>query len=228
MPGRVMLIGGNEFGRESTPLLSRLLRAAGPDAPRVTVLPTAADNPRKAARQAVGALNALGAKAAPVMIADATIASDPAASAALESTQIVYLTDGNPLALVEALKGTETLARLQHAWANGVMLAASGAGAMALCDYYWDSGLWEKALGVLKRMVVLLHHEMIAGRFNAVRLRTGLPAEYILLGIDEQTAALISGQEVEVLGAGDVTVYRADSEQAYTGGQTFELDVVPG
>jgi cyanophycinase len=228
MPGSAMLIGGNEFGGGSTSLLSRLLRAAGQDAPRVTVLPTAADNPRKAARQAVGALNALGAKAAPVMIADATIASDPAASAALESTQIVYLTDGNPLALVEALKGTEALARLQRAWANGVVLAASGAGAMALCDYYWDSGLWEKALGVLKGMVVLPHHEMIAGRFNVARLRTGLPAGYVLLGIDEQTAALITGQEGEVLGAGHVTVYRANSEQEYPGGQTFQLDAASG
>jgi cyanophycinase len=203
------------------------LRAAGPDAPRVIVLPTAADNPRKAALQAVGALNALGAKAVPVMIADAASANDPAASAALERAQIVYLTSGNPLTLVETLKGTEALARLQYAWANGVMLAASGAGAMALCDYYWDSSFWEKALGVLKGMVVLPHHEMIAGRFDGARLRAGLPAEYTLLGIDEQTAALITEQEVEVLGAGDVTVYRADSEQAYSGGQTFQLDVVP-
>lgn len=223
MPGSVMLIGGNEFGAENNTLLKRLLHATRQEAPRVAVMPTAADNPRKAARQAVGALNALGAKAEPVMIADSAIASDPAASAALESVQIVYLTDGNPLALIEALTGTEALARLERSLANGAVLAASGAAAMALCDYYWDSGLWEKALGVLKGIVVLPHHEMIAGRFNATRLRVGLPADYTLLGIDEQTAALINGEEVETLGAGFVTVYQADSEQEYPGGQHFQL-----
>ena len=159
------------------------------------------------------------------MIADAATANDPTESAPMESAHIVYLTDGNPLDAVTNLAGSEALAKLGRAWQRGVVLAASGAAAMALCDLYWDSGVWEKGLGLLKGIVVLPHHEFLAGRFSADRLRQDLPAGYLILGLDNAMGLIIDGQRASVVGPETVTVYRAGGEQDYSGGDRFDLDV---
>ena len=225
MAGSVILSGGNDFSPEGNALVKAVLSLARQPDPRLIVVPVAAtDNPRRAARNSTGAFSALGAKAEPVLIADAATANDPTESAPLESAHIVYLTDGNPLDAVTILAGSEALAKLGRAWQRGVVLAASGAAAMALCDLYWDSGVWEKGLGLLKGIVVLPHHEFLAGRFSAARLRQDLPAGYLILGLDNAMGVIIDGQQASVVGPEAVTVYRAEGEQEYADGDRFDLD----
>ncbi len=225
MAGSVILSGGNDFSPEGNALVKAVLSLASQPNPRLVVVPVAAtDNPRRAARNSTGAFSALGARAEPVLIADAVTANDPTESAPLESAHIVYLTDGNPLDAVTSLAGSEALAKLGRAWQRGVVLAASGAAAMALCDFYWDSGVWEKGLGLLKGIVVLPHHEFLAGRFSAARLRQDLPAGYLILGLDNAMGLIIDGRQASVVGPETVTVYRADGEQEYSDGDHFDLD----
>src|SRR5689334_15004381 len=155
-----MLCGGNEFEEESNSLNKALLDAVKGKKPRLVVLPIAAtDNPRKAIKQGVNYFNKIGAWAESIMIVDADTANVPETSAPMETADIIYLTDGNPADALEGLAGSEALAKLIRAWGKGTIIAASGAAAMVLCDYYWDSGAWEKGLGVLKGIVVIPHYE---------------------------------------------------------------------
>ncbi len=225
MPGSVLLSGGDDFSPEGSALIKAVFRLAHKPHPRMVVVPVAAtDNPRKASRNSTGAFNALGAQAEIAMITDAATANDPLTSAAMETTDVIYLTDGNPYDAVQSLSGSEALAKLGRAWQRGVVLFASGASAMALCDYYWDSGVWEPGLGLLAGIVVLPHYQFVAGRFAADRLRQDLPPDHLIIGLDDATGLIVESQEARVVGPEAVTVFRADGEQEHTDGDRFTLD----
>lgn len=224
MAGLIVLCGGNEFEDESISLNKAMLAAVKGKKPRLLVLPIAStDNPRKATKRGVGYFNKIGTWAESTMIVNAETANDPAMSAPMETADIIFLTDGNPFDAVEGLASSEALAKLTRAWDKGAVLAASGAAAMALCDHYWDSGNWEKGLGVLKGIVVIPHYEHVAGRFSPERLRQNLPEGYTILGLDDSTGVLISAQQVKVAGPEVVTVIGPEGEQEYTEGQSFQL-----
>lgn len=226
-----MLLGGDEFGPRSQPLNQAILRLTGKDSPRVVILPVAAENPGKVARTGINTLNMLGASAE-WTLAGAKSVSDQSSVplTGIETAHAIYLPDGGPLDATTALANTEALAKVRRAWASGTILAASAAGAMALCDHYWDGGLWEPGLGLLKGIVVLPHHEMVIGRFSTDRLRQGLPEGYEILGLDDVMGVIVeqAGQECSVLGPDFVTVYRADSVEEYNDGGHFKLAVPVG
>ncbi len=224
MSGAIVLNGGNEFSAESDALNKAMLSIARRGTPQLVIVPMGANNPRKAAQQGIRYFRTFGVQAESILFPDAAAANVAALSAAMESTDAIYLTDGNPLDAVRILADTEALAKLRRAWERGVVIAGGGAGAMALCDLYWDSGVWEKGLGLLKGIVVIPHHELIAGRFSGERLRQGLPPEYTILGLDDATGVVITEQQARVYGPEIVTVYRPDQEQEYTNGDSFTLD----
>ncbi len=231
----VVLSGGAEFAPESNPLDRALLRLSGQRSPHVVIVPVAAvNNPRRAVRSGVRYFDALGARAEYVMVVDADTADLGGHAADLEHAHIIYLTDGSPLDTVTGLQGTETLSILRRAWESGMVLAACGAGAMALCEFYWDSGIWEPGLGLLTGFVVLPHHEIVSARFTPERLRKDLPKHLLILGLDDATGVLLNdlshaadahSTQARVVGPGSVTVYRADIQTEYTDGQTFLLDI---
>src|SRR5512133_201017 len=104
MAGSVLLSGGNDFSPEGSALIKAIFRLAHKQQPRFVVVPAAAtDNPRKASRNSTGAFNALGGLGEIAMITDAVTANEPVVSAAMESTDVIYLTDGNPFDAVQIL-----------------------------------------------------------------------------------------------------------------------------
>lgn len=224
MPGVVALDGGNEFAPENQAIYAEIHRTTGLSTPRLVILPTAAtDNPRKAARSAHAFFRRLGYESEYIMTAGEESADDLQAAFPLERAHAIYLTDGNPLDAVRNFTGSETLAKAQRAWQSGAILMACGASAMALCDFYWDSGAWEHGLGLLKGIVALPHHERLSARFSAEKLRAGLSFDYVMLGLDEATGVILDGQNGRVLGVDMVTVYQGDTTQEYPEGGAFLL-----
>jgi peptidase E len=216
LPGSIALCGGNEFDPASIPFSKAILRLTGTKQPHVVIVPVAAtDNPRKAARAGVGHFNSIGARTESIMVVNRETAQDSMMSASIETADVVYLSDGNPLDAVEALVDSEALLKLRHYWESGTILAASGAGAMILGDVYWDSGIWEKGLGMIKNLAVFPHHQFVVGRYSNERLREGLSPDY--------TIVIITGQEARVIGPDIVTVYAADGLHEYEDGQRFTL-----
>jgi cyanophycinase-like exopeptidase len=225
LTGSLVLCGGSEFEPNSLPISRAILQLVKSRDQRVSIIPVAADNPRKVSKTGLGHFRSLNVTAESILASDSEALNDASISTLIETTHVIYLSDGNPLGAVEMLRDTETYKKVTHYWKSGTILAVSGASAMALCDYYWDSGAWEQGLGLIKGLVVIPHFQYIVGRFSAERLLKDLPTGYTIIGIDDSTGVLITEQKARVVGADTVSVYSvqdgAIQESEYTDGKSF-------
>ena len=222
----VLLSGGAEFTSEHQPLDKRLLRLCHTNTPRIVVITaTIGEYQTPAIRAAKRIFGQLGAEVEFAAVGDMSHAlydQRPLADA-LDGARAVYFSDGNPLSLITALCQGDAIAKLQQAFAAGVVLAACGAGAMALCEQFWDGGVWEAGVGILHGIAVLPHHERIAKRFPAERLRRGLAETTTLLGLEDASGVEFDGTQGRPLGAAMLTVYRADGTAVYPDGEPFQV-----
>jgi cyanophycinase-like exopeptidase len=227
LAGSVVICGGSEFEPDSLPVSRAILQLIKRKDQRVSIIPVAADNPRKVAKNGLGHFRSLNVTAETILASDSDALNDSAISTLIETTHVIYLSDGNPLDAVEMLGGTETYQKVTHFWNTGTILAASGSSAMALCDYYWDSGSWERGLGLFKGIVVVPHFQYIMGRFSAERFFKDLPEGYVIIGIEDSTAVVITDQKARVVGTDTVNVYQRQNgeikEDELTDGNSFSL-----
>ena len=217
-PGRLALVGGNEFRRDCDPLDRALLAAVGGKHPAVVILPTAAtnENPYVAGENGRRHFGRLGARADKIMIVDAETANQRDLATPVEKYDLLYLTSGDPLYLLESLRGTRTESALRAVYDRGGLLAGSSAGAMVLGAQVWRFDGWTPGLGFAPHLAVLPHHATLAARWNAPAMAAALPSGVTLIGIDEATALLLP--EAQVLGTGAVTVYGPNGAETFTEG----------
>ena len=134
MTGRIALVGGDEFLPSCRQMDNELIEATGLVSPRVLIVPTAAatERPELAARHGVQQFEALGADALPLMVVSREDANNDDLTAQVDRAEIVYLTGGNPAHLLDVLRGSLLLRRLEEGLARGMILAGSSAGAMVM------------------------------------------------------------------------------------------------
>ncbi len=224
--GYLLLEGGAEFGgRMSEPDLQAIQLAGGSDAP-VAILPTAAapdHNHERAGRNGIRWFQSLGVSRVDLVpVIDKSSANDPALAGRLRSARFIYLLGGFPRHLGETLKGSRVWQAALEAYDAGAVIGGSSAGAMVLCEHYYDP-YEDKLLDGLKLLpnsCVLPHHNH-AGRKWAGTLSAQLP-EATLIGIDEQTGILndASGSWT-IYGAGKVTLYRDGQTEVHGRGETI-------
>ncbi len=207
MPPLLALIGGNEF-RENCREMDRALLARLGTSARVLVIPTAAANesPRQAANNGVQHLKRLGAKAEPLYVIQREHANSEEVVASIREAKGVYFTGGDPVHLLETLRGTKVWQAVVELSERGGLVAGSSAGAMAFGGQMWAPGEgWREGLGLVPGVAVIPHHATVAARWNAAKMRESLAPGVTLVGIDEATALLLPDHLV--LGEGEVTVY---------------------
>jgi cyanophycinase len=208
--GTLALVGGDEWTGPCAPLDRHLLeRAKGGD---VVVVPAAAafENPEKVVARAVAWFDTLGAKARGVMVLNRRDAEHDAHVAAVRDAAFVYVADGSPLHLRSVLKGSALYDAMVRTYNGGAVLAASGASATVLCDPMVDprGGAYTVGLGVVQGLAVFPYHGTAAEHFRERSIDL-LPANAVLVGIDEHTALVRDGDGPwDVVGAGRVAVYR--------------------
>lgn len=226
--GYLLLAGGAEFGGQmSAPDLRAIELAGGFDAP-IRIIPAAAApdrNHKRAGANGVRWFESLGAKnVVSLDVIDPQSANDPALAASLRTSRLIYLLGGFPRHLAWTLAGSACWQAALDVYEEGGVIAGSSAGAMALCEHYYDpyeeKGLL-RGLNLIPNACVLPHHNHF-GKTWAGPLAELLPGS-VLIGIDESTAMLGSGGEWEVHGAGEVTVYRAGSAVRYGRGERFPI-----
>lgn len=218
--GPLALLGGEEFEEPARDVDAFLLEESG--AGEVLVVPTAAafENPRKVVETATTHFEALGASVSSLMVLHHAEAEDPEAAARVRGAPFVYLSGGSPMHLRAVLHGSKLWEALLAAHRAGGVLAASGSGAVVLCNPMIDprGGAYTVGLGLLTSMAVFPHHDTVPEHLweRAVELR---PPESALVGIDEHTAAIRSpGGTWEARGAGRVTVDTGDAHEEYANG----------
>jgi len=223
--GALLLEGGAEFGgamRE--PDLRAIEMAGGPDAP-IRIIPTAAapdKNHLRAGTNGIRWFMSLGATdVEPVPLINEESANDSEIVETLRAAKLIYILGGFTHYLGQTLLGSQAWEVVLEAWRDGAVIAGSSAGAMVMCEYYFDPGSSkvEKGLNLVPNACVLPHHNTF-GKGWAEKLKVLLPG-VTLLGIDEYTGMLTGGAAWQVLGGGAVTVYRGEDVARYNPGQRF-------
>jgi cyanophycinase len=229
--GFVLLEGGNEFKAGMAVADKRAMAiAGGPDAP-IRIIPAAAapdNNYLRAGANGVGWFHGLGAtdvQALPII--DRASAGRPELARELETARIVFMLGGFTRYLAETLTGSRAWEAMRSAHRAGALIGGSSAGAMVLCEHYFDqaSGQVLPGLNLVPGACVLPHHDTF-GKNWARPLSRLLPGA-LLIGIDEETGLLSDGPTGEwtVYGKGAVTVYEPDRQTVCHHGQRVVLPV---
>jgi cyanophycinase len=229
MKGHLLLEGGAEFGGEMALPDQHAIQLAGGLDTTVFIIPTAAaadNNHQRAGQNGVRWFRSLGVKRVALLpLVDRISAESAEIAQDLHKARLVYLLGGFPGYLARALRGTAAWEAIRAAYADGAVVAGSSAGAMVLCEYYFDpyQGVLEAGLNLLPGCCVLPHHEH-AGKRWASRLLPELPG-ITMIGIDERTGAINDGEgdSWTVYGKGSVTLYRQMQVEQYPPGGIFRL-----
>ena len=225
--GYLLLEGGAEFdGGMREPDLKAIALAGGFDAP-IRIIPTAAapdNNHQRAGDNGIRWFQSLGAKdVGSVPLIDKATANDEEIAKSLREAKLIYMLGGFTGYLGETLKGSSAWQAVLEAYATGAVVAGSSAGAMVMCELYYDPsrGQVVDGLNLVANSIVLPHHNTF-GKSWASRLLEISGAT--LIGIDEQTGMLDEGAGTwTVYGAGSVTLYRNKELEIYVTGKSLSV-----
>ncbi|GAC1433745.1 MAG: cyanophycinase [Ktedonobacteraceae bacterium] len=230
MAGYIVLEGGSEFGGQMAEPDQRAIALAGGPQARISIIPTAAapdNNHQRAGRNGVHWFTRLGAtnvEALPLI--DKASANNSGIVTSLRQSQLIYLLGGFTGYLGQTLAGSASWKAMLAAYEGGAVIAGSSAGAMVLCQYYFDpsTGKVVDGLGLVPNACVLPHHNTF-GKGWVTRLATLLP-DVVLVGIDERTGMIDDGEgdtksAWRVYGQGAVTLYRRGRAVVHKAGEMF-------
>jgi cyanophycinase len=225
--GYLLLEGGAEFGgRMRDPDLKAIELAGGFEAP-VRIIPTAAapdNNHRRAGENGIRWFQSLGAKdVGSLPLIDKVSANDLNIAESLREAKLIYMLGGFTGYLGETLKGSAAWQAALEAYANGAVIAGSSAGAMVMCEFYYDPSRGQviDGLNLVQNAIVMPHYDTF-GKSWASRLLE--IAQVTLVGIDERTGMLDDGRGTwTVHGAGNVTLYRNQKVETYVTGKSFSV-----
>ncbi|CAB1070645.1 hypothetical protein D1AOALGA4SA_987 [Olavius algarvensis Delta 1 endosymbiont] len=230
--GFILLAGGAEFGGQMAMADRRAIQlAGGPGAP-IRIVPAAAapdHNHRQAGQNGVSWFKDLGAtNVSALPLIDRMSADDPAIVESLAQAALIYLLGGFPRHLAESLQGSRSWQAIRAAYQTGAVIAGSSAGAMVLCEYFYDPGSSRVVPGLelIKSLCILPHHDTF-GKNWAARLFELLP-NTALLGIDEETGVICSVLKGfgRVYGKGEITLYRKAKMNRIGPAQQFKLSLL--
>jgi cyanophycinase len=227
--GALLLEGGAEFGgRMRDPDLRALELAGGFDA-LLRIIPTAAAPDRnhiRAGGNGIRWFESLGARdVVSLPIIDRASANDESIAKTLREAKLIYMLGGFTHYLGQTLKDSLAWKASLEAFENGAVIAGSSAGAMVMCEFYFNpyEGKIHEGLNLVSNSLVLPHHNTF-GKGWAPRLLKQIPA-VTLIGIDEQTGMINDGENGlwNVYGAGEVVLYRAGRVEIFKAGTVFSI-----
>jgi cyanophycinase len=221
MAGTLMAIGGAEDKLRERVILRAFVEAAGgPDA-NLVVLATASEFAETGDRYA-SLFESMRADTVEVLrVRNREDAMDAGSGVLdlLEFASGLFITGGSQLRISAALGGTAMADKIRRRHAEGMVVAGTSAGAAILSEHMismGDSGAtprrrlvqMAKGLGLTQDLVIDQHFRQ---RDRLGRLVTALSynPEPLGVGVDEDTAAVISDGILRVIGSGAVTVLDA-------------------
>ncbi len=177
--------------------------------------------------------------------------NNPALLAPIRRADVIFLGPGSPTYAVKHLAGTLAYRALAARHRQGTTLVLASAAAIAFGTYalpvyeiykvgddpHWQPGL--DFFGLYGLRVVVVPHwnnreggdeldtsRCFMGQARWAYLEARLPPGLTVLGIEEQTAALLDFDRgtVDVIGRGAVIVRRDRTERTFDPGETFGLD----
>ncbi len=236
MPGPIVLVGSGEFTPAMEDVDRHLLVATGRTRPRVAIVPTASwpdgeETFQGWVEQGQAHFAGLGAEVEGVELRTREDALDEACAQAIGEADLVYLSGGKPDHLLDVLEGTPAGAALRSVHDRDGIIVGCSAGAMVLAARQprvrgrrfvrFPTG-WRDALGFVECAAVLPHYDAFPEPFAAAVVLVA-PRGTVVLGIDEETAAVGRDGTWQVHGRGRVTVWRGRARTRHRPGDAFRL-----
>jgi cyanophycinase len=230
--GPLALVGGDELNPGNEPIDRVLVEAAAGGEAFVLATAAARQGAAQAVRNAQRWFGVLGLKVEELPATRAAHVDDPDLVSRARAGRFFYVVGGDPGIVPKLLRGSPLWGAIVAAWREGAALGGSSAGAMALGGWtlirermpgdrhrrYGD------ALGLVPGIAVLPHFDTFGkGWVDSAVERA--PAGTTLVGLDERTGAVWSGDTWRVLGAGTVTTITATGRRTYETGS--EIDALP-
>ena len=225
--GPVVAIGG-ALRYDNEPVWSRIVALAGGEGSRFVVLATAAANPEESAARVIEALQRHGASAVHVAVAPriagidvAQAVRDPRWLERVATATGVYFTGGAQERIVDTLqpggRTTPLLEAIRAVHRRGGVIAGTSAGAAVLSRTMFRDAIDVMAVmrGTLRdgkevdRGLDLVGPDLLVDQHFLRRGRIGRMLPLLQsrgyafgLGVEENSAAIIRGHEIEVIGPG--------------------------
>ncbi len=227
--GYILLEGGKEFfGQMSKPDKKAILLAGGENA-HLSIIPTAIAMDGRhhfVSRYAYCWFRGLGIHKITIpKITNKASANDPGLVSQLQFSNLIYFVGGYPHYIRRSLIDTECQKMVLRAYSNGAVIAGSSAGAMILCEYFYDPDTKsiQNGFGLIQNSCIIPHHNGIGKSWipDAEKLLPG----FFIIGIDEQTGMLNDGKNGEwsVYGKGKVSLYRDGLSKTFGENEQFTL-----
>jgi len=226
--GAAIVIGG-ALKLDNDAVWQRIVDEAGGRGARFVVFATAAANPERSAAQIVEALNRHGALAEPIPVAPRLNKgadlqknlNDPALIAKVNAAQGVYFSGGAQELIVDTLTepGGKRTAMLDAIWqvlSRGGVVAGSSAGAAIMSAVMFrdaqdslqvlkgrlrEGKEIDRGLGFVGPALFIDQHFLKRGRIGRMLPLMWAKGYKLGLGVEENSAAIVRGDAVEVIGA---------------------------
>lgn len=229
--GAVVAIGG-ALRYDNGAVWSRLVALAGGAGARYVVLGTASANPARSVERVIAALEAHGAKAEHIPVAPqlpgidlAQAVRDPERIARVRAARGVFFTGGAQERIVDTLQplgeATPLLAAIREVLDRGGVIAGTSAGAAVLSQVMFRDAPdllgamkgrlrpgheVDRGLGFAAPGLFIDQHFLRRGRLGRMLPLMQSQGLGLGIGIEENSAAILRGRELEIVGNGGALV----------------------
>lgn len=219
-PGPLVIIGGAEDKKDDLLILREVVRLSGGPQARIVVMTVATELPIDVGSEYIEVFDRIGVADVRMFDVSTRAAADArSAIKAIEDATCVFFTGGDQVRVTKLLGGTKMDAALHERHEQGLVLAGTSAGASMMSSTMIVSGISETnpKLSIVEMApgmefiagVVIDQHFAQRGRYGRLFSAVAQYPHHLGLGIDENTAVIVEGQEFRVIGAGAVSVVDA-------------------
>lgn len=223
--GQLVIIGGAEDKKGDCTVLREFVRCAGGTKARIAVLTAATSLPGEVGRDYIDVFERLGVEDVCVVDTDRSDDADrPQNLERVKQATGAFFTGGDQARIIEYIKGTKLDELLHQRHAEGMVVGGTSAGAAMMPDTMIVAGESQThphadALEMGEGMgffpgIIIDQHFAQRGRLGRLIAALLLQPADLGFGIDEDTAIIVDGDEIRVVGSGSVTIVD-ESETTY-------------
>ncbi len=215
--GPLYVIGGAEDKLKRRSMLRAFVEASGGESARIAIVPTASSLGPEVIDIYVALFERLGAASAfGVRPESREEAADLALCSQLDEATGIFMTGGNQLKLSAIVNGTPFGEAIKAAHLRGVTVGGTSAGASIQSSHmvaFGSGGSTPKqrmtqlaaGLGLIPDCVIDQHFAQ-RNRYGRLLMLVAQSPNLLGIGVDEDTAAIVRGDTMDVIGRGAVTV----------------------
>lgn len=222
--GKLFIIGG---GKRSDTLMNKVLQISDlKPKDYIVVLPMSSEEPDSAYIYFKKQVSKLTTKPIIMLNFDENSSRNSVLLDSLQNAKLIFISGGDQTRFMKVVRNTPIYDAIHKAYENGSTISGTSAGAAVMCEHMitgnqkleskysetfdnirYDNLETESGMGLVKN-VIIDQHFLKRSRYN--RLITGLMEfpSHIGIGIDESTAIIVNGKQIEVFGESEVIVVR--------------------